>query len=294
MPEHRLQSRLIWPVSALLGEGPAWIADDAALWFVDIKGGALHRYDPATEERRTVRVGGRPSFVLPAAGGGLIVGTGNSLHPVEDDRLGAPLVTVDMPAHNRTNDATVDPEGRIWFGTMDDDEKATTGAVYAVDGDAARAVGGRCTITNGPAISPDGRTLYHVDTLARTITRFPIANGRLAGEGEPFVAIDRADGSPDGVSIDSEGCLWVALWGGWEARRYAPDGTLVARVSIPCAQVTKVAFGGPGLRTGYVTTARVGLSDAQMADQPLAGGLFAFDAPAPGLPLTPARVPFGA
>ena len=92
------------------------------------------------------------------------------------------------------------------------------------------------------------------------------------------------------MTIDSEGCLWVALWGGWAVRRYAPDGTLLASVAMPCANVTKVAFGGTDLATAFVTTARVGLSDAELADQPLAGGLFAFDAPAPGVPLPAVRL----
>ena len=266
------------------------MADDAALWFVDIKGGALHRYDPATGVGSTIAVGGHPSFVLPTDAGGPIVGSGTALHIVRDGVLGDPIVMVDTPAHNRTNDAVVDPSGRLWFGTMDDGETKATGAVHLFDGEHVVVAGGHCVITNGPAISPDGRWLYHVDTLGGTITRFDIAaNDRLV-DGEVFATIDPADGYPDGASIDSEGCVWIGLWGGWQARRYAPDGTLLATVAVPCANVTKVGFGGKDLKTGFITTARAGLSDATLADQPLAGGLFAFDAPAPGVAITPVRI----
>lgn len=260
------------------------------MWFVDIKGGALHRYDPATGQGSTTAVGGRPSFVLPTDAGALIVGSGTALHLVRNGTLGDPIATIDTPAHNRTNDAAVDPSGRLWFGTMDDGETKPTGAVHRFDRGTIAAVGGECPITNGPAISPDGRWLYHVDTLAGTITRFDIAaNDRLA-DGELFATIAPEDGHPDGASIDSEGCVWIGLWGGWQARRYAPDGTLLATVAFPCANVTKVGFGGPDLKIGFVTTARAGLFDEALAAQPLAGGLFAFDAPVAGVPITPVRI----
>ncbi|WP_241659569.1 SMP-30/gluconolactonase/LRE family protein [Sphingomonas glacialis] len=282
------QSRLVWPIEATLGEGPAWIDD--MLWFVDIKAGAIHRYDPAADARDSYVVGGAPSFIVPTADGALLVGNRGALHLFDGEALAPPLATVSMPVHNRTNDATVDALGRLWFGTMDDEETRPSGAVHVFDGASISAVGGDCTITNGPAISPDGRHLYHVDTLAGTIHRFDIATDTLLRDGTLFATIAPEDGNPDGVTVDSEACVWVGLWGGWEARRYAPDGTLLLRVALPCANVTKIAFGGPDLRTAYVTTARVGLSDAELAEQPLAGGLFAFDAPAPGLPLASVRI----
>lgn len=282
-----LQTRLIWSVAATLGEGPAWIDD--VLWFVDIKSGVVHRYDPSSDTRDSYTVGGAPSFIVPTADGALLVGSRRSLHVFDGVALGAPIATIAMPEHNRTNDATVDSQGRLWFGTMDDEEARPSGAVHLYDGDSIAVVGGDCTITNGPAISPDGRFLYHVDTLAGTIHRFDIASNAHLRDATLFATIAPEDGNPDGVTVDSEGCVWVGLWGGWEARRYAPDGSLLLRVAVPCANVTKVAFGGPDLRTGYVTTARAGLSDAALAEQPLAGGLFAFDAPASGLPLPAVR-----
>jgi D-xylonolactonase len=201
-----------------------WIGSEAALWFVDIKSGNLHRLDPATGAQRTYAVGGQPSFIVPAAEGGLLVGSGHAVRPFRDGALGDPVVTIDMPAHNRTNDATVDGAGRLWFGTMDDEEARASGAVHIVDGSGLRVVGGDCTITNGPAISPDGHHLYHVDTVDGTIWRFDIRDDTDLSDGAIFATIAKQDGAPDGVTIDSEGCLWVALWGGWQVRRYAPDG----------------------------------------------------------------------
>jgi len=285
LQEDDLESRLVWPVEAQLGEGPVWIPGEAALWFVDIKAGNLHRFEPGTGARHSYPVGGLPSFIVPRAEGGLLVGSGHALRPFDGQALGAPVLTIDMPGHNRTNDATVDPSGRLWFGTMDIEEERESGAVHVVDETGLHEVGGGCTITNGPAISPDGHHLYHVDTLDGTVWRFDIREDTELSDGIVFATIAKEDGSPDGVTIDSEGCLWVALWGGWQVRRYAPDGALLATVALPCANVTKIAFGGPDLRTAYVTTARTGVSDVDLEAQPLAGGLFAFDAPAPGLVL---------
>jgi D-xylonolactonase len=274
--------RVIWPIGALLGEGPVWCADEAALRFVDIKGGRLHRFDPATGKRETREVDGQPSFIVPAAGGDFIVGSGNALRRFDGDTLGETVATIDMPHHNRTNDATVDAGGRLWFGTMDDNEQVASGAVHCFDRGVIRTSEWAACIINGPAISGDGHWLYHVDSAERTIWRIPIENGMLAPTGEVFVRIAEAAGHPDGIVVDSDDCLWVALWDGWGVRRYGPDGTLLVQVDLPCARVTKLALGGPDLRTAFVTTARIGLDAAALAAQPLAGSLFAFDAPAAG------------
>ena len=264
-----------------------WLPNEGALRFVDIKSGCVHRYAPASGERNTQITGGKPSFILPAEGGALVVGSDACVHALTADGLGAALITVPMPAHNRTNDATVDCFGRLWFGTMDDDEAIPSGKIYCVDSGALHCLDCDAVVTNGPAISADGRTLYRVDSGARTIWRHGIEDGPRLTPGEVFVQLSAADGHPDGIVLDSEDCLWVALWDGWSVRRYSPEGMLMQQIDLPCARVTKIAFGGEDLRTAYVTTARVGLSAAQLADQALAGGLFAFDAPAPGR-VTPA------
>ena len=137
-------------------------------------------------------------------------------------------------------------------------------------------------ITNGPAISPDGGTLYHTDTLQKRIYAFDLrADGSLSGK-RIFVTIEEGAGYPDGPVVDSQGCLWTGLFGGWGARRYSAQGELLDCVSFPVANVTKLAFGGVDLMTVYATTARKGLNSAALADQPLAGGLFCFQAEVPG------------
>ena len=147
---------------------------------------------------------------------------------VEGDTLGACVATIDQPAHNRTNDGTVDAQGRLWFGTMDDEEQQPTGALYCLDANGLHKMGGEAVVTNGPAITPDGKTLYHVDSGNRTIWRYTIDDGPALSSGEVFLQLTEADGYPDGIVLDSEGCLWVALWDGWAVRRYAADGTLAA------------------------------------------------------------------
>lgn len=283
-----LNAQLIWPLGAHLGEGPLWIG--GALWFVDINGGMLHKLTPSSGVRESFDIGGVPSFVVPLAEGGLLVGRGRELVRVVEGRIDRVLATIDMADGDRTNDAVVDPHGRLWFGTMGAEGRAPTGRVYCFDGTLTEA-GGVCAITNGPAVSPDGSVLYHVDTVDRTIWRFRIdAQTTELRDGRVFAQIGADDGYPDGVSVDAEGCVWVGLWEGWAVRRYSAEGQLLAAIQLPCANVTKVAFGGPEGRTGYVTTARAALTPEDQADQPLAGGLFAFEAPAPGLPSHPVRI----
>ena len=272
----------VWRLDCQLGEGPVWLADEAALRFVDIKRGHLHRFDPATGAGTTIAVGGNPSFIVPIDDGGLLVGSRHGLHRLENEALCAPLVTIPQPAHNRTNDATVDPSGRLWFGTMDDGESQPSGSIWCLDRGTLHPTAIGAVVTNGPAASADGRVLYHVDSGNRTIWRCQVGEGPTLGPSEVFVQLAKADGHPDGIVTDAEDCLWVALWGGWGVRRYAPDGTLLLHVDLPCARVTKIAFGGADLRTAYVTTARSGLDAAALAEQSLAGSLFAFAAPVAG------------
>lgn len=285
-----IRPKVVWPLDCELGEGPLWFPGEGALRFVDIKRGRLFRFDPGSGERSVAEIGGKPSFVLPAEGGGLVVGSGHGLYRSDGDRLGAPLAVLEDDAGNRTNDATVDPAGRLWFGTMDDGEQAPTGTVWCYDRGTLHRTAARAVVTNGPAVSGEGRVLYHVDSGERTIFRAPVDGAKL-GESEVFVQLGAADGHPDGIVTDAEDCLWVALWDGWGVRRYAPDGTLLLTVPLPCARVTKIAFGGPDLRTAFVTTARTGLNAAERDAQPLAGSLFAFAAPVAGRAVPAVRLP---
>ena len=274
-----------WDLRATLGEGPVWIARDDALWFVDIKRRHLHRYDPVTAERRTVAAPGQCGFVLPCADGRHIVGIQGGLYRFDPDTGAFDLHVVVEPElpGNRLNDAVVDPHGYLWFGSMDDAEASPSGRFYRLDDDGqVRPRGFGCAITNGPAFSPDGRTGYFVDTLARQVWAYAVdAQGQLDGR-RLFAALD-GPGYPDGPAVDEDGHVWIGLYGGWGARRYSPGGALVETVDFPVANVTKLAFGGTDRRTLFATTAAQGLDERALAQQPLAGALFARPAPVRGL-----------
>lgn len=279
----------IWPLDATLGEGPLWDAATQTLWFVDIKQGRIHRCDIDGGDRRTFDVGGMPSFILPRAGGGFVVGNVSTLHHFDGERIVGEIGRVEARADNRFNDATTDSRGRLWFGSMDNLEEERTGVVHVYSEGAIHVSGGEAMITNGPAVSGDTRWLYHVDTVERTIWRFDVSNGHELRDGEVFARIEDGAGNPDGVTIDAEDHIWVGLWGGWAARRYAPDGTLAQEVRFPVANITKLAFGGPDLKTAFATSASIGLDETARAEQPLAGGVFKFAVDVPGAPVTPAR-----
>ncbi len=264
-------------IGAQLGEGPAWI--DEALWFVDIKSNTIFRVDTATGTAQRWSTPEHVGWVLPSATHGLIAGLQSGPHRF-DPESGAFTRVAEVDAHlpdNRLNDAAVDSAGRIFFGTMDNVETEPNGKVFVLDaGDVRTTAIDPVVITNGPAIAPDGDRLYHVDTLAKTVTAHAIAADGTAGPGTLFLQFGDEHGHPDGASCDAEGGIWIGFFGGWCARRFAPDGTQTDEVRFPVSNVTKVALGGPDGRTAYATTARQGLDAGGLAAQPLAGDVFTF------------------
>jgi sugar lactone lactonase YvrE len=280
-------------VGALLGEGPVWVQRDACLWFVDIKGELVHRFDPLSGSARSWSAPAPVGWILPAVGGGYLAGLKTGVHRFDPTSGAFDLLSDPEPDRpgNRLNDAAIDATGRLWFGTMDDDEKHATGRVYTLDaGSCADVELEPVIITNGPAIAPNARTLYAVDTIGRTVLKAAIRDDGTLGPAEPLIRIEDGAGYPDGAVCDAEGCLWIGLFGGWGVRRYDPSGRLMRTIPFPVANVTKIAFGGEGLRTAYATTARKGLDPASLAAQPLAGDLFAFDPDVAGLPVAEAIV----
>ena len=287
-----IEPQAVWPLGATLGEGPVWVERDSALWFVDIKAPAIHRFTPATGEQRSWPAPAQVGWVLPAQGGGMVAGLQTGVHRF-DPQTGSFTLIAAPEAHlpaNRLNDATVARDGAIWFGSMDDGEAEDTGRFYRLDAQGCADTGlPPVSITNGPAFSPDGQTLYYHDTLGRTIWASRIEDGRVTAT-RLLAAIEDGAGYPDGPTVDAEGCLWVALFAGWGVRRYDPAGRLMQTIRFPVANITKIAFGGPDLRTAYATTAAKGLTPEQRAAQPLAGALFAFDAGVAGMEGILARV----
>jgi sugar lactone lactonase YvrE len=274
--------RVLDPAGALLGEGPLWVAAENALYWVDIKGRQLNRYD-LTDDAVTRWAMPAPLCWIIARRHepGFIAGLGKAvgvLHlsnpPVFEARL---EVETDLPG-NRLNDAKADSAGDIWFGTMDDTERRPNGGLYRLAPDfSLKQEDSGYVVANGPAMSPDGVTLYHTDSAARTIYRFRRrADGGL-GERAVFVRFAPEDGYPDGMSVDAQGGVWVAHWGGGRVTRFLPDGTRERAISLPVSQVTSCAFGGARLNRLFVTTAATGLSAAARAAEPLAGALFELD-----------------
>lgn len=279
-------------VGAMLGEGPCWDPTGDRLWFVDIKGRMAHRFDPATGTLAGWPAPAEIGWLIPDGAGGLLAGLQGRIARF-DPASGSFTTLHDIEPRlpgNRLNDAATDRDGAVWFGTMDNDEASATGRLYRLEADGPRDGGlPPVVITNGPAFAPDGRTLYHTDTLGGVIHAVPVDADGTLGTPRPFATIDPADGYPDGPSVDSAGNVWTGLFGGWGVRCYAPDGSLLETVRFPVANVTKIAFGGADLRTAYATTARKGLDEAALAAQPDAGDLFAFRVEIPGLPAMPAR-----
>ncbi|MDE1146193.1 MAG: SMP-30/gluconolactonase/LRE family protein [Azospirillaceae bacterium] len=287
-----VEPNCVWALGAELGEGPVWSPRDNALWFVDIKKRLIHRYRPGEASNRSYGAPDQPGFALPHVGGDLVVGLPGKLTRFDSETgVFEPLVAVewDRPG-NRLNDGFVDALGRLWFGSMHDAEEAPTGALYSWTGALRQHVDG-IVITNGPCTSPDGRTFYHTDTLAKTISAYDLSPQGVLSHGRVLITIEDGAGWPDGTVVDAEGCLWVGLFGGWAARRYSPAGELLQVVRFPCANITKLAFGGDEGLDLYATTAAKGLSAEDRAAQPLAGGLFHFKATVPGQ--APAEIAYG-
>lgn len=290
-PIDGIEPAVLWDARATLGEGALWDPVDARVWFLDIKNHLVHRCAADGADRRTWTAPGQVSFIVDAGGGTMVCGVGQALMRF-DPRDGSftTLVAVepDRPG-NRLNDAFVDAHGRLWFGTMDDAETNPTGALYRyMDGGVTRMDDGY-VVTNGPSVSPDGRTLYHNHTDQKQVLAFDLDDAGMLSNRRVFATVDDG-GFPDGMAVDAAGCLWVCTYGGHRILRFDPSGRRIGAVRFPVANVTRLAFGGPDLRTVFATTARKGLSEDELAQQPLAGSLFTFRVETPGLVQPPMRV----
>jgi sugar lactone lactonase YvrE len=272
--------RAVLPPRDELGEGPHWDEVRHELLHVDIPRRLVHGWQPASSRERTLRFETDTSAVIPRARGGLIVAAGHALvlEDVDGERRETARVEEDLP-DNRFNDCRCDPQGRLWAGTMSRSGVTGAAALYRlVPGRPIEQAIAGTTISNGLGWSPAGDRMYFVDTPTQRVDvlDFDGTTGEIS-ERRPFATIDPADGKPDGLTVDAEGGVWVALWGGGAVRGYAPDGTLDAVVKLPVTNVTCPVFGGADLRTLYVTTARQGRSPEQLAAEPLAGAVLALE-----------------
>lgn len=263
---------------AELGEGPTWDAAAGRLLWIDILGSRLHTYDPATGRRGVRRTEQHIGAVKPRAGGGLVLNLRDGIGLLDPDDVFRWLHHEPVPGH-RANDAAVAPDGALWAGTMRYDEAPGGGSLSRVAADGTvEVVLDDVAVSNGTGWSPDGRLMYYIDSPTRRVDVFDHADGRISGR-RTLAEIEPGAGFPDGLTVDAEGCVWVALWQGSAVRRYTPDGELDRVIELPVPLVTACAFGGDGLTDLYVTTARVGLTDPPA----LAGSLFVVPGAGKGL-----------
>ncbi|MER0450005.1 SMP-30/gluconolactonase/LRE family protein [Streptomyces sp. Edi4] len=265
--------------AAVLGEGPTWDPATGRLIWVDILSSRIHTYATSDGRRTVMATEQHVGAAKPRAGGGLVVNLRDGVGLYGPDG-GFSWLVRDPVAGRRANDAAVSPDGALWAGTMRYDEAPGGGSLsrIAPDGTATEVLGD-ASVSNGIGWSPDSRLMYYIDTPTGRIDVFDF-DGQLAHDRRPFAAIPATAGHPDGLAVDGEGGVWVALWGGGAVRRYATDGTLDLAVPLPVRCPTACAFGGPDLTDLYITTARVG----QSAPHPLAGSVLVLPGAGRGLP----------
>ncbi len=276
---------LVVAAGATLAEGPVWDVRSGRLAWVDIPSGRIFLTDVRSGDSDVIQAPLPVGAVAPRIAGGFVAALADGFWVVG---AGPAELIARVPEARpglRFNDGKCDPAGRFWAGTMTDDTATGAAALYRLDldGIVTRTVDG-VTISNGLAWSADGRTMYYVDTPTQRIDAFDFtASTGAIGNRHPVVQIPPADGAPDGLTIDSAGGLWVALWGGGAVHRYV-GGRLDRVIRLPVSQITSCAFGGDRLDELFVTSASDGLSAGERAAQPLAGAVFRLRPGVRGLP----------
>jgi sugar lactone lactonase YvrE len=286
---------------SLLGESPFWHPDEAALYWCDIAGKALHRYTPATAAHHLWPLDSEPGCCAPLPGGSVLLALRDGLFHFDpqtgrSQRLCAPPYDV---AQERFNDGKADPQGRFWVGTLYEPRKPPLAALYRWAGGRLDRVAEGITNSNGMAFSPDGGTLYWSDTTAHRIEAFDLDrnDGSLSRRRVyaqfplrvPGTDLAGYGGRPDGAAVDAEGAYWVAMYEGQRLLRLSPDGSVLRELALPVRCPTMPCFGGPDLRTLYLTTSRKDRPTAELESQPLAGCVLMLQVDVPGLPVNFAR-----
>ncbi len=291
---------LVLDTRAELGEGPSWERLSGCLYWVDIRLGHVHIFNPKDGTDRLIEVGEPLGCVAPRRSGGLVLGLRSGFATINSPLsqpagLGVgsgPMLTylvnpeAQLPG-NRFNDGKCDPAGRFLAGSMDNAEIEATGSLYSLDpGGSLKTLLTGTRISNGLAWSPDYRTFYFIDTPTLTVMAYDydLATGAIANP-RPAITVPPGLGWPDGMTSDGAGMLWVAMWGGAKLTRWNPaTGQLLAEIPIPAFNVSSCVFGGPDLTDLYVTTARKGMDADQLAKYPLSGGLFRLRTGIQGMP----------
>jgi L-arabinonolactonase len=272
----------------VLGESPIWSVREQVLYWVDSRGPVIFRLDPSSGKVRNWKLPEAVGSIVLRETGGLVAATKSGFHFFSTD-TGVLKQIADPESHlpeNRFNDGRCDRRGRYWSGTMSDARREPAGTLYCLSPDlSVRAFKGGIIVPNSLCWSPDDRTMYFADTYKTTIWAYDynLERGEMSNE-RVFVDTTGRPGRPDGSTVDTEGCLWSAEYGGSRVVRYTPDGRIDRTVELPATAVTSCSFGGPQLDTLYITTAAQRLTPEQLAAQPLAGGLFAVKVGVSGLP----------
>lgn len=273
------EAELVLDARAKHGEGPMWYAAENLLVWLDIAAHLVHFYDPVRDHDRAIDVGQPASAVVPRASGGLALALQEgyaALDPASGQVELIAAVKQDTPG--RMNDGKCDCAGRFWAGTMASNQARGSATLYRLERDhAVTAVLRDVTIPNGPAWSLDNRTMYFNPGATGGVDAYDFdpQTGAMSNR-RPFISIPSGTGVPDGLTVDAEDHVWVAVWGGWAVHRYSPDGQLVHVVRLPTAHVSCPTFGGPDLADLYITTSQEGLSAEEQRAQPHAGSLFRY------------------
>lgn len=281
---------------ALLGESPVWHPGEQVLYYCDIPGHSLQRFDPATQALTQWSFETEPASLAPLPGGGLLLAMRDGLwrfDPASGQRTRLAEPPYDV-AKERFNDGKCDPQGRFWVGTIYEPRDPALASLYCFSAGKLVRRQGDITVSNGLAWSPNGRTMYWSDTKAHTIYAFDFdpASGALANKRvfasfpvkQPGQALETYGGRPDGAAVDAEGCYWVAMFEGQRLLRLSPQGEVLRELRLPVRCATMPCFGGADIKTLYITTAREKRPEAELAAQPLAGCVLALQVDVPGLP----------
>lgn len=276
-------------VNCKLGEGPLWHPDEGMLYWVDIDRGRLHRLAPRTQNHDVFEVGLPVGCMAFRAGGGLVLATRDGFaywRPVEQELEFIADPETDVP-DGRFNDGAVDRRGRFWAGTLND-RRAPTSSLYRLDSDlTVHTMDSGFKTPNGIGWSLDGKTMYFTDTRRRTIFAYDFdMESASINNRRPFIQVpdEEGQGRPDGLTVDAEGCIWSARWGGWKVVRYTPDGHIDREIRLPVECPTSCTFGGENMDDLYITSAWTALDADGRRRQPLAGDVFRFRAGIKGLP----------
>lgn len=275
------------PFVCELGESPVWSAPEQALYWTDISGRRIHRCEPATGAECSWRMPSEPGCLALDERGSLVVALRDGFHRFDPATLALEsLARVGNDVtRTRFNDGRCDARGRFWAGTVDERRELPIAGLWCLDGGRLRAGPDGLVLCNGLAFSPDGRWMYHADTERGVIHRHAYdLDAGVAGPRAVWRTFDATEGRPDGAAVDADGCYWVAMYEAGCVLRLDPDGRTMSRLEVPVRCPTMVAFGGPALRTLYVTTSRRKRSAGELGEYPLSGAVFVAEVDVAGLP----------